>query len=247
MLRSCGALALLLAGLATLTTSCADDVRSMRRNRDVEGLASLLSSSDDQLRIQVVDALGDLGDSRSVQPLVRALRDRSPYVREHAARFLGCDDRSSLGCSTAEPVPALIELFDDEDEFVRVEAARSVGEHPITGSREPLERLARSDPSPQVRRAAAHALGHIASVASRPVLESLARDGDPRVAEEARASLEAIEVTARAAAARSERPGQGGLEVDVEIRPPAGDAGPDAGRVAPAGDAGSGAEPSRTH
>jgi HEAT repeat protein len=217
----------------------------MRRNRDIEGLATLLSSPDDQVRIQTVDALGDLGDSRSVQPLVKALRDRSPYVREHAARFLGCDDRSSLGCATSEPVAALLELFDDEDVFVRVEAARSVGEHPLTSSREPLERLATSDRDPQVRRAAAHALGHIASIASRPVLETLARDPDALVAGEARESLEAIEVTARAAAARSDRPGQRGLEVDVEIRPPASDAGPDGGRPSEAGDGGArvGGEP----
>lgn len=239
MPRSCGALALLVAGLATLITSCADDARSMRRNRDIDGLVSLLESPDDRVRVQAVDALGDLGDSRAVQPLIRALRDRSPYVREHAARFLGCDDRSSLGCATAEPVAPLLELFDDEDELVRVEAARSVGEHPLASSRAPLERLAAGDPSPQVRRAAARALGHIASVASRPVLEALARDPDPLVAEDARASLEAVEVTARAAAARAERPDPTELEVDVELRPPA----VDAGRPAEAGDGGARGDP----
>jgi HEAT repeat protein len=163
-------------------------------------------------------------------------------VREHAARYLGCDDRTSLGCATAEPAVALLEVLDDEDPFVRVEAARSLGEHPLNASREPLEKLASTDPRPEVRRAAAKSLGRIASASSRPVLEAMLDDRDELVVRDARSALEAIDATIRAAAVRAEREGRRDLEVDVELRAPAGDAGPtrgDAGR----GDGGPGQGP----
>ena len=175
-----------------------EDVRSMRRTRDVDGLIGLLSNPDSHVRIKAVDALGYVGDSRAVRPLIKALHDDDPYVREHAARNLGCDYHSSLGCDTGEAIEPLLKVLDDEDPFVRVEAARSLGEHPLPVAREPLEKLAISDQRWEVRQAAAFALGRLASTKSRPVLESMLDDDEPQVIKEARESLRRLAAASRA-------------------------------------------------
>lgn len=190
-----------------------EDVRSMRRSRDVEGLIRLLSDPDDHVRIKAVDALGYVGDSRAVGPLIKVLRDENPYVREHAARNLGCDYHSSLGCDVGEAVQPLLDVLDDEDHFVRVEAARSLGEHPLPVSREPLEKLAVRDPQWEVRQAAAFALGRLASEASRPVLEALLDDEEEQVVKEARESLRRVVVANRSHS--EERPSSDDGEVEV--------------------------------
>ena len=69
-------MALLLLGL---TLAACSDVRSMRRSRDVDGLVALLSHDDSHTRVKAVDALGHVGDSRAVAPLIRMLRDADPH------------------------------------------------------------------------------------------------------------------------------------------------------------------------
>lgn len=206
-----------------------EDVRSMRRSRDVEGLIGLLANPDAHVRIKAIDALGYVGDSRAVRPLIKTLRDENPFVREHAARNLGCDYHSSLGCDSGEVVEPLLEVLDDEDPFVRVEAARSLGEHPLPVSREPLEKLAIRDDQWEVRQAAAFALGRVASSKSLPVLESLLDDDEDQVVKEARESLRRVAAANRAPQdARHPRPSD--IEVfDVNPMRDAGQANGDGG------------------
>jgi hypothetical protein len=82
--------------LAPLAGGC-KDVRSMRHSRDVAGLSEALRDPDPQTRVKAVDALGQVGDEAAIDALLRALDDEDPYVREHAARCLGCNYHSSLG------------------------------------------------------------------------------------------------------------------------------------------------------
>ncbi|MBP7410780.1 MAG: HEAT repeat domain-containing protein [Methanoculleus sp.] len=57
----------------------------------------------------------------------------------------------------ARDVAGLIRALDDADEFVRVQAALSLGTLADPEAREPLDRMRREDPSPSAREAAATA------------------------------------------------------------------------------------------
>ncbi len=183
MFRSLGAL------LALILLAGCNDIGSMRRRRDTEGLINLMSDEDPRVRIKAIDALGKVGDSRTAEHLIKALRDPNPYVREHAARNLGCDYHSSLGCELRSTVAPLIDALDDEDAFVRVEAARSLGENPHAEAREPLERIALSDRRWEVKASAVESLGRIGLPESTPVVEALIENGEPQVQLAARHAL----------------------------------------------------------
>jgi len=209
MWRLCAALA------AILFASGCNDVRNMRRSRDVTGLTSALSNSDPQVRIKAADALGHVGDPRAIGPLVAALGDDDAFVREHAARNLGCNHHSTLGCDTAEARAPLEKILDDSDSFVRLEAARSLGELRDPEAREPLEALVRREKTLEVRREAVLALGRLGDRGARPLLESLEDGGEPRL----RAAVE--EALRRLATARRRRPS--GVMIEVgELRGPDG-------------------------
>jgi HEAT repeat protein len=85
-------------------------------------LAGKLADDSFKVRLKAAIMLGRLPDGRSVEPLQRALRDESYLVRAAAARALG-----NLGYPLAAgAVPALFALVNDEESFVRQEAARAL-------------------------------------------------------------------------------------------------------------------------
>jgi hypothetical protein len=216
--------------LLAFGTGCSD-VRSMRRARDVDGLIGLLSDDNPLNRVKAIDALGYVGDSRAIRPLIKALGDDDPYVREHAARYLGCDYHSSLGCDTGEALQPLLDVLDDRDSFVRVEAVRSLGEHPLPAARAPLERLARSDPRWEVRQATAFALGRIGSTQSLPVLEAMLEDESEQVLRTVRGAIRRISST-RGANDEGDEERRLDVELEVEVRSHAEDQDAGAGDVA---------------
>ena len=64
---------------------------------DVEGAISLLQSPDVQLRQFVAYLLGQVGDTRAIEPLIDALQDEHPGVRGAAANALGAiGDQSAI-------------------------------------------------------------------------------------------------------------------------------------------------------
>jgi hypothetical protein len=87
------------------------------------GIIPILTSITDQnvwVRKATAEVLGDLKDSRSVEPLCLALKDQSYYVRIAAAEALGkIEDRKAVD-------PLLNSLKDDFSE-VRIEAAVALG------------------------------------------------------------------------------------------------------------------------
>ncbi|MCP4106749.1 MAG: HEAT repeat domain-containing protein [Desulfobacteraceae bacterium] len=86
-------------------TGCSDAVKP---------LADILKKNitDDDMRANAAEALGNIGDASSAQLLVEALEDINWYVREKAAETLG---------KTGEPtaVQPLIRLLKDKYDFVR--------------------------------------------------------------------------------------------------------------------------------
>jgi len=205
------------AVVALVVLAGCNDIGSMRRRRDVNGLMGLLSHSDTKVRIKAVDALGYVGDSRAVEPLIKALGDSNQFVREHAARNLGCDYHSSLGCDSSKTISPLIDVLDDEDVFVRVEAARSLGENPRPAAREPLEALARRDERWEVRHAAVEALGRISQEESIPVLEALLDDEEEIVRVATRRALRRLSAMRRVNANGRRREGDIEEVDDVDL------------------------------
>ena len=100
------------------------------------------------------DRLGDSGDARAVEPLIRALRDEEKDARSKAAAALG-----RLGDGRA--VEPLIQALKDEDELVRNVAATYLGTIGDTRALEPL-REALNDKDTNVRESAQRAFNIIA-------------------------------------------------------------------------------------
>lgn len=119
----------------------------------LEALVGTLKDMDARVRYASVNGLGCLGDQRGVGPLIDALRDRNPGVRELAANVLGhgfSADRRSVGALVAalkdpsaavrsmaagglynindvQALDALLEGLRDADPQVRADVARALG------------------------------------------------------------------------------------------------------------------------
>jgi HEAT repeat protein len=147
-------------------------------------------------------ALGDMGSSQAVPPLLKALGDRDRDVRAAAARSLG-----RLGAVEAVPslvgtlakttvpravagqaliaigspaAPALHALLHDEDARVRRAAAEVLG---LVGDAADAAQVAGllSDPAAEVRASAARALGNIGGLAESRALLVATQDRIPFV------------------------------------------------------------------
>ncbi len=89
------------------------DVETLERKRDVKQLIKALSYKKDAgVREDAAIALGEIGDARAVEPLIKALSDSNENVRENAADTLG-----EIG--DARAAESLIRMRDDPDSDVR--------------------------------------------------------------------------------------------------------------------------------
>jgi len=105
-----------------------------------------LQDSNSVVRSGVIDALGQLRDTRAVDPLVRMLQDEDRQVRADAAEALG-----SIGDQNA--VEPLVALLTDEDRYVRCQACYALGDIGTLRVFDPLVTVF-NDPDPHVRHAA---------------------------------------------------------------------------------------------
>lgn len=92
---------------------------------EVSVLISALKDKDSGTRCKAAAALeekrlGEIGDTRAVEPLIQLLKDRDRDVRLVAARVLG-------GMRDTRVVEPLIQVLKDEDRGVRMSAARALG------------------------------------------------------------------------------------------------------------------------
>jgi HEAT repeat protein len=99
-------------------------------------------------------ALGELENPEAIEPLSRALTDGPPPLRRAAASALGEIEHT-------DAVPVLIRAVSDPDAIVRTHAAWSLGEIEDHAAVEALSRALLTDQVPEVRVAAARALGAI--------------------------------------------------------------------------------------
>ncbi len=109
-----------------------------------------------------------------VQPLIEALNDPDPYVREVAAQGLGYigDERAA---------PALARALSDSVVWVRRRAASALVTVPAKKAQKALERAAIHDSDATVRRYAVEALGWIEDESVIPTLIAATKDANARV------------------------------------------------------------------
>lgn len=120
----------------------------------VPHLIPLLQHADADVRWNAARTLGKIRAVEALGPLLAALQDEHPAVREHAAEALG-----DLGPPAKDAIPALITALADEHPRVRRDAARSLGQlGPAARSALGALKELAQDPDPEVRAAAARSV-----------------------------------------------------------------------------------------
>jgi HEAT repeat protein len=145
------------------------DVKNLKETRNVKGLILALKNKDPTVQYDAAEALGEIGDSVAVGPLITALEnDEISGVRWKAAVAL-----SKIGTPA---VDALIGALRHDDDDVRWKAAIALGEIGDPRSINPLLILL-CDEDRFVKSHAALALGAIGEPAVNPLIRAL-REGD---------------------------------------------------------------------
>ena len=144
-------------------------ITGMKAAHDVRGLIRLLNHRDPDVQYEAAGALGDLGDSSAVEPLIAALKnDEIGGIRWKAAEAL-----SKIG---SPAVDGLIGALRHHDDDVRWKAAIALGEIGDPRAIKPLITLL-CDEDRFVKGRAAYALGLIGEPAVSPLI-SVLREGD---------------------------------------------------------------------
>jgi hypothetical protein len=110
---------------ALLGMSCAElageQVEKMIQRKDVTGLIRVLEDKnlDSDVRARAALGLGEIGDTRGVDPLIQALQDEDSFLRRMAAVALG-----NIG--DARAIEPLTKALEDEDSLVRQAAAEAL-------------------------------------------------------------------------------------------------------------------------
>ncbi len=190
------------------------NVKKLMERRDIAGLACLLDHSDPLVQYEAAEALGNVGDEKAVGPLITALkRDEFSGVRWKAAEALSKIGNPAVApligalqypdedvrwkaaialgeIGNSEAIEPLIQLFSDEDRFVRSRAAHAlsmIGEPAVP----PLIH-ALKNANPDVRWGAALAAGKIKNpLMVEPLILALA-DEEMMVRGEAASGLASI-------------------------------------------------------
>ena len=165
----------------TIRMSAAAALGWIGDERAVSGLIDMMAETEDpQLLSHIAEALGKLRNLEAVPVLIYSLRHPNDWVRMRAARSLG-------RLADARAVDGLIHKLGDRNEWVRYNAALALGEIGHPDALFDLVNALRYDPMPQVRRAAAIALGRIGDTRVIDVLREAMNDPEDTV-------LEAIDV-----------------------------------------------------
>ncbi len=153
------------------------NVEKMKAKKDVEGLIKALRHEGDFVYSYAADALGEIGDPRAVEPLIRAPYAR--YERKRALKRIGesaveglikslgygdlriCEDAISVLGEIRDPraVEPLIKLLGDEEKSVRLATVKALGKIGNPRAVGPLIKVfGEGHESSMVRKATARAL-----------------------------------------------------------------------------------------
>ena len=142
------------------------NIEKMKKNKDVKGLIKALKHKDLRVREGAAIVLGEIGDTRAVEPLTQALKNEDDIVQQQAATALG-----KIGDLRA--VEPLIQALNDKSTYVRERTSWALGELRDARSVEPLTQTLK-DEDLSVRVAAACVLGEIGDArAVEPLAQTL--------------------------------------------------------------------------
>jgi len=167
--------------------NAADILGSFRSAQAIPALGAALSNPafTGEARVAMAKALGSISRPAAAAPLQAVLTDADPLVR--AASLAALRNVQGFADGTvAAP------LLGDGDANVRVQAIFMVGQLHTTSAAPTLVQVLQNDTSPDVRKRAAWALGHMnapASVAASALTQAAANDPSPFVRSLARAAL----------------------------------------------------------
>lgn len=129
-----------------------------------------LSGSHWKTRWQAAQALGELDDSRAIQPLIKALEDSNQWVRIVAAEALG-----QIG--SEDGTDALLDALNDENIWLRRASIVALGQIGDSRAIQPLLRRILDPPDnewpEELRDAIAKALGNIGGLATKALIDAL--------------------------------------------------------------------------
>ncbi len=191
------------------------DIDRMYVARDVDGLIRALTTAESKdVRQLAAKALGELGDPRATEPLIRALRDRD-ILRTEVAVSLGqmgvpavevliqamADPEIRWGAVTAlgaigdkRAIEHIINVCTSVDSLLRGAAVIALGR--IGGNRavETLIYVAEKEEGFGIRRFAIEALGEIGGASAREALVRATKHPDASTREAAEEALKKIEI-----------------------------------------------------
>jgi len=160
------------------------NIEELKASKNVKGLIEALNDKYGDFRLEAARALGKIGDSRTVEPLIDALKDEdSYYVRRGVVEAL---------VKIGEPaVDLLTKALKDEDWRVRSSAANALGNIRDARVVGPLIE-ALKDKNSYVRMRAAEALGKIGDSRAVETLIKALKDKNSGVRKKAAEALKKI-------------------------------------------------------
>jgi len=162
--------------------NAADVLRGLKDIPTIPALGACLSHPlDEESGKAAAVAIGAIGDPSGLQALAAGLTSSLAGVRAQSVAALR-ELRAPVGKVTISTADAtLMAMFTDADAVVRTQAAYTAGHWKDRAAVTPLAQLVAGDATPQVRKAAAWALGEIGDGAARAALTGAQNDADPLV------------------------------------------------------------------
>jgi HEAT repeat protein len=145
------------------------DIKKLTRTRNLPGLIRALHHKDPKIQYDAAEALGEIGDTRAIEPLTAVLT----HSELSGVRWKAAEALSKIGTPA---VDALVGALQHSDDDVRWKAAIALGETGDPRAIDPLISLL-CDEDRFVKSRAAYALGLIGEPAVEPLICAL-REGD---------------------------------------------------------------------
>jgi HEAT repeat protein len=142
------------------------DIEALKSKGDITGLLKALERREIHTRVAAINALGDLGDKRAIEPLLLLLHEEDAQICGSAIRVL-----AKLEVQRA--VEPIISLLSSANKSLRLAAIEALGQLMAHQAVSPLANTLQEE-DPNLRLAVVHSLGQIRDVgAVEPLISAL--------------------------------------------------------------------------